>query len=183
MDRMESQRRRVPLLVATAVAVFAAAVLVPAAVAGQAFHERLHDERSESGVEMCGGLTVDYTLSVDIAVQIVPRGPDGLERVLVRGRYAETFTANGKTATASANVMEKDLHLSLLADGSLSIVELATGNATLYGPDGRAIARDPGQLRYLLTVAPDGTITRGAVVKGSTGRSDDFCAALVGALS
>jgi hypothetical protein len=60
----------------------------------------------------------------------------------------------------------------------------------LYGPDGEAIARNPGQLRFELLIDENGTpdpsddeVTRLGNVKGSTGRSDDYCAAAVPALT
>ena len=69
---------------------------------------------------------------------------------------------------------------------------LATGNAVLYGEDGKAIARNPGQIRFELLFGDNGTpddpfddvlLADLGLVKGSTGRSDDFCAAAVPALS
>jgi hypothetical protein len=53
----------------------------------------------------------------------------------------------------------------------------------LYGPDGKAIARNPGQTWLELIFDASGHETSRAVVKGSTGRSDDFCDAAVPALS
>ena len=61
----------------------------------------------------------------------------------------------------------------------------------LYGEDGKAIARNPGQVRYELLVDHGGTpndpsddVELGSTdVKESTGRSDDFCEAMVAALS
>jgi hypothetical protein len=76
-------------------------------------------------------------------------------------------------------------------DGTLTILVLATGNDVLYGPDGKAIARNPGQIRFEVLIDHGGTPTDPlddefvadlGVVKGSTGRSDDFCAASVTAL-
>ena len=58
----------------------------------------------------------------------------------------------------------------------------------LYGEDGKAIARDPGQTRVEILVDHGGTPTDPSddefleflgVVKESTGRSDDFCEAAV----
>ena len=68
---------------------------------------------------------------------------------------------------------------------------LATGNAVLHGPDSKAIARNPGQLRFELVIdhggtpndADDDTTLDFRIVKESTGRSDDFCAAAVPALA
>ena len=69
---------------------------------------------------------------------------------------------------------------------------LATGNATLYCADGKAIARNPGQVRFAILVDHGGTPTDPSddefiedlgQLKGSTGRSDDFCTAALAALS
>jgi hypothetical protein len=57
----------------------------------------------------------------------------------------------------------------------------------LYGPDGKAIARNPGQTRIQIIVDHGGTPTDPEddepmpfeIVKESTGRTDDFCAAAV----
>ena len=62
----------------------------------------------------------------------------------------------------------------------------------LYGENGKAIARNPGQIRLEILVDHGGTpndpsddefLADLGVVKGSTGRSDDFCEAAVPALS
>ena len=77
-------------------------------------------------------------------------------------------------------------------DGTLTILVLATGNAVLYGPDGKAIARNPGQTRFEILLDDGGTpndpsddefLGRLGVAKESTGRSDDFCEAAVPALT
>ena len=55
-----------------------------------------------------------------------------------------------------------------------------TGNFVAYGPDGKAIARNPGQTRLELLFDVDGTflgVVR--VIKESTGRTEDFCEAAV----
>ena len=58
--------------------------------------------------------------------------------------------------------------------------------STLYGPDGKAIARNPGQIRFEFLVDHGGTpsdpsddVELGFLgdVKGSMGRTDDYCAA------
>ena len=62
----------------------------------------------------------------------------------------------------------------------------------VYGEDGKAIARNPGQIRFEVLVDHAGTpadpsddvfLADLGLVKGSTGRSDDFCAAAVPALT
>jgi hypothetical protein len=73
----------------------------------------------------------------------------------------------------------------------VTILVLAAGNDVLYGPESKAIARNPGQIRFEILVDHGGTpadplddefIADLGLVKGSTGRSDDFCAASVTAL-
>ena len=86
---------------------------------------------------------------------------------------------------------QKDLHVTDNGDGTLTILVLATGNYTLYGEDGRAIARNPGQVRFELLIDHGGTPDDPSddleldfkIVKESTGRSDDACEAAVPALS
>ena len=76
-------------------------------------------------------------------------------------------------------------------DGTLTILNLRTGNDVYYGPDGDVIGRNPGQIRLEILVDHSGTPTdpfddvflAEELVKGSTGRSDDFCEAAVPALS
>ncbi len=62
--------------------------------------------------------------------------------------------------------------------------------STLYGPDGQAIARNPGQVRFELVVDHAGTPTDPSddvelsftQIGESTGRSDSYCAAIVDAI-
>jgi hypothetical protein len=178
MGRQLSRARLLGAALATAAAVVAAL----ASTAGAADSFSVEFQEARKAQKVCG-LTVAWTRSVELKISIVPHGLDGIEYVSVLGNIAESFTNKaGVTATSFANVLEKDLHITDNGDGTATILELATGNATLYGPDGKAIARDPGQLRYLLYLDGD-DVTFGGVVKDSTGRSDDFCTALVGALS
>ena len=69
---------------------------------------------------------------------------------------------------------------------------LGTGNDVVYGPDGKAIARNPGQTRFELLLDDNGTpsdpdddvfLADLGIVKGSTGRTDDYCDAVVPALT
>jgi hypothetical protein len=85
----------------------------------------------------------------------------------------------------------RDLKVTDNGDGTLTLLVLATGNSILYGMNGEAIARNPGQVRFELLIDHNGTPTDPSddeflaflgIVKESTGRSDDFCAASVAAL-
>src|SRR3954447_18974657 len=113
----------------------------------------------------------------------------GLAYFLEHITIDETVTgvASGTSVRIHTAFIQKDLKVTDNGDGTLTIVSLATGPSTAYGPDGKAIARDPGQSRFRLVVSVSGTpddpeddvelsFDR---IKGSTGRSDDYCAAIV----
>jgi len=167
-----------------------AALIVAAALASTAGAEQVHrftvqDEYDFELEDFCDvpGLTVRIEGVLDIRGQIVPHGRDGLEYFLQHGTQVETLTANGTTLTSVAGVTEKDMRVTELGDGSVRVLILATGNAVLYGEDGKALARNPGQTRLELVFDADGNETNREVVKSSTGRNDDFCDAAVPALS
>jgi hypothetical protein len=172
----------------------AAAMLAATAIAGPPFRETIHDEFEFVDDDFCGaGLTVEVAVVLDIRVHVLSRGRDGL--VYFLGHVTETDVLtnldNGKSLTSFARVTDKDLRVTDNGDGTLTVLILATGNATLYGENGKAIARNPGQIRIELLVDHGGTpndpsddvVLSEELVKGSTGRSDDFCEAAVPALS
>ena len=174
----------------------AAIVFVTAASAGKVSHDAFQHEETYVLDDYCGvqGLDVRVDFSIDACFQFVPRGREQLAHFLQHGTRTETLTnqANAKSVTSVARVTEKDLRVTDNGDGTLTILVLATGNATLYGADGKAIARNPGQVRFELLVDDGGTpddpgddevIDFLGVVKESTGRSDDVCEAAVPALT
>jgi hypothetical protein len=165
-----------------------------AAAAGPLLKERFHDEGTFVDEDFCGaGLTVDGTFVVDGSVLAVPHGPDGLQYFLEHLSVTVVYTnrANSKTVTLDVTRVNKDLRVTDNGDGTLTILVLRTGNDVFYGPDGNVIGRDPGQIRLEILVDHSGTPTDPSddvflaeeLVKGSTGRSDDFCEAAVPALS
>ena len=173
----------------------AAVMLAAVAGAGQPIRETIHVEEEFIEENFCGapGLTVNFKLVADIRIKAAPRGKGGLVYFAqhVTRRDVVTNLANGRSVSAFFRVLEKDLRVTDNGDGTLSILVLATGNAVLYGPNGKAIARDPGQVRFELLIDHGGTpndpdddeVLDFRLVKDSTGRSDDFCAAAVSALS
>lgn len=178
-----------------ALAIAVAALFAASATAGGAVsRDSIHDEGQFTITDFCDqpGLDVNLQFTLDLRVHGVPHGSDGLLYLLQYGTRTEVITnlANGKTVRSVTNVLEKDLRVTDNGDGTLTILDLATGNAVVYGPDGKAIARNPGQTRFLLLIDDAGTpndpdddvILDQQVVKESTGRSDDFCAAVVPAL-
>jgi hypothetical protein len=175
--------------------VAASAALVGHASARQIFQERFHDEGTVEVKNFCGaaGLTVSDEFVADLKFKAVQRGPNGFTYVLENLKETEILTnlANGQTVTLVITLMRKDLKVRNNGDGTLTGIGMATGNAVLYGADGKAIARDPGQSRVKLLIDHGGTPTDPSDdevisverVKGSTGRSDDMCAAAVEALT
>jgi hypothetical protein len=155
-----------------------------------------HEEFTDVATDFCDvpGLTVQSDFVVDGRFMINPHGPDGLAYYMEHVDVTEVATnlANGNFVTLESIVTGKDLKVTDNGDGTLTILVLATGNAVLYDMDGKAIARNPGQVRFELLIDHSGTPTDPTddefleflgFVKESTGRSDDFCAAAVAALS
>jgi hypothetical protein len=190
MGRTHS-RRFVAML---ACCVAASAVLVGNASAGQ-FQESFHDEGTWVIENFCGvaGLTVTDEFVFDGKDGALQRGPNGFEYFHENLKETEVLTnvVNGKTVTLVNRANGKDLKLTDNGDGTLTAVTFGTGNTVLYGPDGKAIARNPGQSRFELLIDQRGTPTDPSddelisieLVKGSTGRSDDICAAAIEALT
>ena len=132
-------------------------------------------------IDFCGaGLTVDGFVEEDGRLLVKAR-MNGLAYFLKHIHRTVTFTnrANGKTVTLTSTVVNHDLKVTDNGDGTLTILVLATGNDVVYGQDGKAIGRNPGQTRFEILVGHAGTPTDPSddvflailgVVKGSTGR-------------
>jgi hypothetical protein len=172
----------------------AAVMLAAAASAGPPFRETIHDEFEFVEENFCdAGLTVEIAGVVDVRVQAAPRRRDRLVYFLHHVTETDVLTnlENGKSVRVVSRAIDKDLRVTNNGDGTLTVLILATGNAVVYGENGKAIARNPGQIRIELLIDHGGTpndpsddvVLSEELVKGSTGRSDDFCEAVVPALS
>lgn len=181
---------------ALAVTAVAMAVLAATASAEPIVHESFHDEGTLVHEGFCGvtDLMVEDSFVVDGRVLAVAEGEDRLAYFLENVRETSLITnvANGKYVTFSSMVVRKDLKATDNGDGTLTILVLSTGNDVVYGSDGEAIARNPGQVRIEVLIDDGGTPTDPSddefiadlgLVKGSTGRNDDFCAAVTAALA
>jgi hypothetical protein len=188
--------RKLRLSAILALGAAAAVTLAAAASAGQIFRETFHQEEIEVINNYCGvpGLTVESAVVRDGRVHVVPHGRDGLPYGGLHIKETEVVTnlANGNSVTFFSTFIEKDLRVTDNGDGTLTILIFATGNTVLYGEDGKAIARNPGQQRIEILLDHGGTPTDPSddefleflgVVKESTGRSDDFCEAAVPVLT
>ena len=135
------------------------------------------------------GLTVTEQAVFDGRFLFNLRGPGTAPYYLERVKATIVVTGeDGDWVKQVYGVLEKDLKITVNDDGTLTILVLATGPSTLYDSTGKAIARDPGQVRFELLVAygedlsdpsDDEFLDFLGVVKPSTGRSDDFCTAAV----
>ena len=174
----------------------AAVMFATAASAKQVFRETIHEEETLVIEDFCDvpGLDVQLAHVLDSRVHAVPHGSDRLDYFIEHGRATDVYTnpTTGKSITGVTKFIEKDLRVTDNGDGTLTILIMATGNGVVYGEDGKAIARNPGQVRFKFLVDNGGTpadpsddefLADLGMVKGSTGRSDDFCEAAVPALS
>jgi hypothetical protein len=184
---MTHSRKFVAMLASCCVA--ASAVLVGHASARVIEQERFHDEATFVIEDFCGvaGLTGSDEGVFEGMFRTVQHGPDGFEYFAERLKETEVLTnlANGKTVTL-VNVLGagKDLKLTDNGDGTLTAITFGTGNTVLYGADGKALARNPGQSRFeLLIDLSDGELISSELILGSTGRNDDICAAALAALT
>ena len=172
-------------------AAIGALALAAAAQAGQIFGEKFHEvvppfsEEDFCGVE---GLEVTWNITRDGHAHAVSRGRDKLPYFGFNIKSTEVVTndANGNFVTSRTTVVDKDLRVTDNGDGTFTLLILQTGNATLYDEDGDVLARNPGQVRFEVLIDNGGTpsdpeddefIEFIELVKGSTGRNDDFCEA------
>jgi hypothetical protein len=170
----------------------ASIALAGAASAKPLVHGEFHDETTDIVEDFCDvpGLTVQVDRVFDVRLLVNPHGPDGLTYGVEHQTFTEVWTnpANGNAFTVEFMWLSKDLRVTDNGDGTLTILVLVTGNVVAYGPDGKAIYRDPGQFRFEFVVDDAGTPTDPGddefleflgLVKEPTGRTDDFCAATV----
>jgi len=139
------------------------------------------------------GFTVDLNATIDGRFAIRSRGRDQLPYYQEHTTINEVITnaATGEHVTRVEKVLDKDHRVINNGDGTLTLLVLATGNSVLSDANGKAIARNPGQVRFEILIDHGGTpkdpfddefLEFLGVVKGSTGRTDDFCAATVAAI-
>ena len=156
----------------------------------------IHEEYSFAVTDFCGvdGLDLDIDGVNEVRFRLGSRGDAQLPYVLeqITGHQTLTNPDNDQFVTYSSRVILKDLKVTDNGDGTSTILALATGNETWYGMDGKAIARNPGQGRWEDLIDNNGTpqypsddefLEFLGDVKGSTGRTDDACAAMVAELT
>ena len=191
---MNHSRRfgRVASVLTTAVVV---AALAAPATAKPLEHGKFHEEFSDVVENFCDvpGLTVRFDGVAEGSFKANRRGRDGLVYFMEHVHVSDTGTnlANGQWIRDEVRTLTKDLHVTDNGDGTLTILALSTGNVVIYGADGEVLARNPGQVRFEVDVDHAGTpgdpsddvFLAFRLVKELTGRTDDECAAAVGALT
>lgn len=188
-------------LTSHAFAVLALAALTFPFCAGTAMAKPLdsgtfHDEFTETFTDFCevSGLTVELFETVDGTFRIGSKGKAGIPFYTEHTDFRQVFTnvESGKSASTWESTIIKDLEVVDNGDGTSTVLVLATGNYTIYGSNGKAIARNPGQVRYRILIDNAGTPADPSddefleflgFTKESTGRNSDFCAAVVPAIS
>jgi hypothetical protein len=192
-DTMKHSRRLGLAAVLASVAAAASVTLAGTASAEPPLNETFHDEFTDIIDDYCGvpGLTVQSDVVVDGRTLIHSGGPVSFMEH-VNGTFVDTNVANGNAISGSFNTMQRAVDAINNGDGTLTVTFLTTGNDVTYGADGKAIARNPGQVRFKLLIDHNGTpldptddefLAFLGFVKESTGRTDDFCAAAVPALT
>lgn len=176
-----------PLGAAAAVGFTAAALLLGSPAVAAPLEDGSFDEDFAFTVDdFCAvdGLTVLIEGSITGRYTVGSHG-DGQAYFRQRSVVERTVTNvdTGASYTDKASTLDKDLRITENDDGGLIILVLATGNSTVYDSSGKAIARNPGQVRFELVLDDAGEQVSFTIVKESTGRSDDLCAAVVPVLT
>ena len=114
-------------------------------------HATFHNEGTFIDKDFCDvpGLRVQQDNVADIRALLNSHGPDGLVYFHANIHVTTVYTnlANGNTVTEVGQAVDKDLRVTDNGDGTLTILVLSTGNIAVFGPDGKALARNPGQVR------------------------------------
>jgi hypothetical protein len=195
MALRNSRRLSVIFITSVAAAMTASLVTTPSASARPIERGIINDSFTDVLDDYCGasGLTVDRSVTVKGRFWFNIRKPGTAPYYHEHIKFVEEITnEDGDSVTTVSGVTDKDLKITMHPDGTATILVLATGNAVMYDSSGKPIARDPGQVRFELLIDLNGTPSDPSddeflddlgVVKGSTGRSDDFCAAALGVLT
>jgi hypothetical protein len=182
-------------LLAAATGLLTATVALSPNASARPTQDVIHEEFTEQLEDFCGqpGLTVTRDVVVDGRIQINVRRPGTPPYRLERLKVTSVLTnEDGDVVTHEDRFLSSDLKVTDNRDGTVTVLVMATGNTTIYDSTGTVIARNPGQTRFEVLVDLNGTpsdhtddefIGFLGIVKPSTGRNDDQCAAFLGQLA
>lgn len=144
-----SARRRWAIAAAAAAALAASVVAAPAATARPIENVRFTEVDSFTDTNFCdAGITVQIDSTSEVHILLNSRKPGTAPYFKANVGAVTTYTGPGGVVTEHVRIVDKDLKITDNGDGTMTILVLATGNAAAYGEDGKAIARNPGQVRY-----------------------------------
>ena len=146
----------------------------------------IHEDLSHVLTNFCGvaGLDIDFDAAIDIEYTVGPRAARNC-RTSHSSSWAPVRSPTRTTTamSASRSTSSKRTCGSPTTATNSTLVVLVTGDGTVYGMDGKAIARNPGQVRDEILIDNNGTPQDPSddeflefiqEIKGSTGRTDGF---------
>jgi hypothetical protein len=188
------KRRAMPAVAAVAViAALAVVALAGPAEAGPPLEqENFHDESTEVEENFCDveGLSVEIHEVIDGTFVFNTTGSNDVPHLVttIHGTVSFTNLTTGKSFTNVFDIVDKTLEITLNDDGeTVTVVELITGGGRWYGPDGKVLFHEDGQIRIELLIDFGGTpydlsddvVLDEQLIFGSTGTNDtegrDFC--------
>lgn len=182
------KRLAIPAVAAAAVVV---ALAGPAEAGPPLEKENFHDDFTDVEENFCDvlGLSVEIHGVIDGTFTFNTTGKNDIPHLVGTNHGTVSFTnlTTGKSFTNVFNGPDKTLKITPNADGTVTVVELITGGSRWYGPDGKVIFHEDGQIRLQLLIDFGGTpfdlsddvILDEQLIFGSTGTNDtegrDFC--------
>jgi hypothetical protein len=167
------------------------ALAAPAAAGPPLERENFHDEFTEVEENFCDveGLSVEIHGVIDGTFLFNTTGQNDLPHLMgvEHGTVSFTNLTTGKSLTDVFNDVDKTLTVTDNGDGTITVVELLTGGLRTYGPDGKVVFHNDGQIRLQLLIDYGGTlldpeddvVLDEQLIFGSTGTNDtegrDFC--------
>jgi hypothetical protein len=178
---------------AACLAAVAVVALAGPAEAGPSLEkENFHDESTvvEEGFCAVDGLNVEIHEVIDGTFLFnTTTGRNGVPHLVGTSHGTVSFTnlTTGKSYTNVFDDVDKTLEITPAGAGTVTVVELLTGGSRWYGPDGKVLFHDDGQIRLELLIDFGGTpynladdvVIDAQLIFGSTGTNDlegrDFC--------
>lgn len=168
----------------TVAVLVASGVVAGAAAAGPATVTHFHHEDTiihPANSKFCAlDFEVEEVIDVSGTFVGVHKGLDGTfyGATRMRGSVVYTNTDNENSIVNTFAINDKDQRVTEHADGSVTILVLATGNETYKLSGTKLVLRNPGQVRIAIHIDAEGNASFD-VVRESTGRNDtagrNFC--------
>ncbi len=153
--------------------------------------ENFHDDFTDVEENFCDveGLSVEIHEVIDGTFMFNTTGKNDVPHIVETDHGTVSFT-NLTTGKSYTNVFDgpvKTLEITDNGDGTATVVQLITGGSRWYGPDGKVLFHEDGQIRVELLIDFGGTpydlsddvVLDSRLIFGSTGTNDtegrDFC--------